>query len=125
VNNDRPEAFGSLLKVATSEMGMELLEPPDVAGWPSGLGWISAATVTKKINWATLLFLGEQQSMTRNRRQAPPFTAREFVNASTPEEFADELVRVLDARLCSAQVEVVRSAAVDASGGQAYCPKFQ
>lgn len=124
VNSDRPEAFGSLLKVATSEMGMELLEPPDVAGWPSGLGWISAATVTKRINWATLLFLGEQQSMTRNRRQAPPFTAREFFTAKTPEELADELVTVLDARFSSAQVEVVRSAAVDASGGRLTVQNF-
>lgn len=118
VNTDRPEAFGSLLKVATSEMGMELLEPPDVAGWPSGLGWISAATMVKRINWAALLFLGEEQSMTRNRRQAPPFTAREFFSAGTPEAFADELIKVLDAQLTSDQRAIVRAAAVDESGGR-------
>ena len=117
VNTERPEAFGSLLKVATSEMGMELLEPPDVAGWPAGTDWITAATVVKRINWANLLFLGEQQSMTRNRRQAPPFTAREFFSANTPVELADELIKVLDARLTDGQRDVVRSAAIRESGG--------
>ncbi len=118
INSTRPEAFGSLLKVATSEMGMELLEPPDVAGWPSGLQWISAATVVKRIKWASLLFLGEEQSMTRNRRQAPPFTAREFFQASTPESFADELIKKLDARMTPEQVAVVRSAARDKANGR-------
>lgn len=114
----RPAAFGSLMKVATKEMGMELLEPPDVNGWPSGPEWITSATMTKRIAWARLLFLGEQQSLTRNRRRAPPFTAREFFQATTPEELGRELVRVLGANASAAQEQIVVSAAQTASNGE-------
>lgn len=113
----RPLAFGSLLKVATRDMGMELLQPPDVNGWPSGQQWISAATVTKRIAWARLLFLGEQQSMTRNRRQAPPFTAREFFRATTPEELGKELIKVFGAQATPAQEQIIVASAVRAAQG--------
>lgn len=113
----RPVPFGSLLKVATRDMGMALLEPPDVNGWPSGPEWISSATMAKRISWARLLFLGEQQSLTRNRRRAPPFTAREFFQAATPEELGRELIRVLGAKTTPAQEQVVVSAAITASNG--------
>jgi hypothetical protein len=99
------------MKVATRDMGMELLSPPDVAGWPHGRAWISSATMTKRIAWANLLFLGEQQSLTRNRRQSPPFTAREFFRAQTPAELAVELVKVLDAPLDAEQIQTVVDAA--------------
>lgn len=114
----RPVPFGSLMKVATRDMGMELLEPPDVAGWPAGPDWISSATMAKRIGWAKLLFLGEQQSLTRNRRRAPPFTARDFFKAQSPAELGRELVQVLDARLSPAQEEIIVSAASRAAGGQ-------
>ncbi len=113
----RPLPFGSLLKVATRDMGMSLLEPPDVNGWPSGAAWITSATMSKRIAWARLLFLGEQQSLTRNRRRAPSFTAREFFNARTPEELARELIVVLGAKTSRAQEKVIISAAVKASNG--------
>lgn len=113
----RPVAFGSLLKVATRDMGMALLEPPDVNGWPSGPEWITSATMTKRIAWARLLFLGEQQSLTRNRRRAPPFTAREFFKATTPAELGKELIKVLGAKPSPAQEKVVIAAAMRASNG--------
>lgn len=113
----RPVPFGSLLKVATRDMGMALLEPPDVNGWPSGPEWITSATMTKRIAWARLLFLGEQQSLTRNRRRTPPFTAREFFRATTPEELGRELIKVLGAKATPAQEQVVVSAAMNASYG--------
>lgn len=114
----RPVPFGSLLKVATRDMGMALLEPPDVNGWPIGQEWISSATMTKRIAWARLLFLGEQQSMTRNRRQAPPFTAREFFKATTPTELGKELITVLGAKPSPSQEKVVIAAANKVSNGQ-------
>lgn len=114
----RPVPFGSLLKVATRDMGMALLEPPDVNGWPCGPEWITSASMTKRIAWARLLFLGEQQSLTRNRRRAPPFTAREFFKATTPAELGRELIAVLGAEVSSAQEQVVISAAMNASLGQ-------
>jgi uncharacterized protein (DUF1800 family) len=114
----RPIPFGSLLKVATRDMGMALLEPPDVDGWPSGPEWITTATMIKRIGWARLLFLGEQQSLTRNRRRAPPFTAREFFNARTAAELGKELIAVLGAKTSPAQEQIVISAAIKASNGQ-------
>lgn len=113
----RPIPFGSLLKVATRDMGMSLLEPPDVSGWPTGPEWITAATMTKRIAWARLLFLGEQQSLTRNRRRAPPFTAREFFKATTPAELGRELTKALGASPTPSQEEAIAAAAVDASDG--------
>ncbi|MCG9894236.1 MAG: DUF1800 domain-containing protein [Fimbriimonadaceae bacterium] len=113
----RPVPFGSLLKVATRDMGMTLLEPPDVNGWPSGQDWISSATMMKRIAWARLLFMGEQQALTRNRRRAPPFTAREFFKATTPAELALELINVLGATTTPEQTATVVSAAEAAAGG--------
>ncbi len=118
VDASRPIAFGSLMKVATRDMGMELLEPPDVNGWPFGAEWISSATMTKRIAWARLLFLGEQQSLTRNRRRAPPFTAREFFDATNPTELAKELIEILGANVSPAQEQIVVEAAMKASSGQ-------
>lgn len=114
----RPAAFGSLLKVATRDMGMSLLEPPDVNGWPSGAEWITTGNMIKRMAWARLLFLGEQQSMTRNRRRAPPFTAREFFKSTSAEELGKELVSVLGARATPAQERVVITAAVKAANGR-------
>lgn len=114
---DRPVPFGSLLKVATRDMGMALLEPPDVNGWPSGPEWITSSNMTKRIAWARLLFLGEQQSLTRNRRRAPPFTARDFFRATTPAELAKELITVLGASTTPAQTQLVVNAAVNAANG--------
>jgi hypothetical protein len=113
----RPVAFGSLMKVATRDMGMVLLSPPDVDGWPSGTGWISSATMSKRIAWARLLFLGEQESLTRNRRQAPPFTAREFFAAQTPGELGAELVQAFAAPLSPSQTQLVRLAEMNAANG--------
>jgi hypothetical protein len=73
--------------------------------------------MTKRIAWARLLFLGEQQSLTRNRRRAPPFTAREFFKATTPAELGKELIKVLGAKPSPAQEQVVIAAAMRASNG--------
>lgn len=117
-DSTRPVAFGSLLKVATRDMGMSLLEPPDVNGWPSGPDWITSATMTKRIAWARLLFLGEQQALTRNRRRAPAFTAREFFRSNTPEELGSELITIFSAKTTHSQNQVVVDAAVKAANGE-------
>lgn len=41
---------------STKEMGMELLYPPDVAGWVSGTGWITSATMVARMKWAENLW---------------------------------------------------------------------
>ncbi len=42
---------------STKEMGMELLYPPDVAGWVSGKGWITSATMVARMKWAEALWV--------------------------------------------------------------------
>lgn len=118
VDAPRPVPFGSLLKVATRDMGMALLEPPDVSGWPNGPEWITSATMTKRIGWARLLFLGEQESLTRNRRRSPPFTAREFFKATTPADLGKELIRVFAVKASPVQEQIIASAAIQAANGR-------
>lgn len=42
-----PELFDLL-----DDMGMELFEPPNVAGWPGGLRWITTGTLVNRLNFA-------------------------------------------------------------------------
>ena len=48
---DSPEEMGELM----AEMGMDLFFPPNVAGWPSGLGWINSGTLLQRFNFARYL----------------------------------------------------------------------
>lgn len=43
---------------ASKAMGMELMFPPDVAGWKDGPAWISTATVIERLKWARAIFGG-------------------------------------------------------------------
>jgi len=38
-----------------SQMGMTLFNPPNVAGWPGGLNWITSGTLLKRLDFAKLL----------------------------------------------------------------------
>jgi uncharacterized protein (DUF1800 family) len=39
-------------------MGQDLLNPPDVNGWPGGSTWINATTLFERFNWANRLAMG-------------------------------------------------------------------
>lgn len=41
---------------ATEAMGMALLLPPDVSGWPDQLQWVSTSTMVERIKWCEALF---------------------------------------------------------------------
>ncbi|MBV9544230.1 MAG: DUF1800 family protein, partial [Chloroflexi bacterium] len=47
--------IGPDLPQATRRMGQDLLNPPDVSGWKQGDGWISAATMIERLNFAERL----------------------------------------------------------------------
>lgn len=49
---------GALALQATTAMGMELMYPPDVAGWEGGLGWVSTATMLERIKYGDTIFGG-------------------------------------------------------------------
>jgi uncharacterized protein (DUF1800 family) len=40
------------LSEIVADMGMLLFEPPNVAGWPGGLNWITSATLLKRMDFA-------------------------------------------------------------------------
>jgi uncharacterized protein (DUF1800 family) len=44
--------IGPDLPQITRRMGQDLLNPPDVSGWKQGEGWISAATMIERLNFA-------------------------------------------------------------------------
>jgi hypothetical protein len=43
-------------------MGMELFEPPNVAGWPGGLTWVSSGTLFERLKFAKDLAASESGS---------------------------------------------------------------
>jgi uncharacterized protein (DUF1800 family) len=43
------------LRSVAAYLGQELLDPPDVAGWPGGISWINSTTVIQRANLANLL----------------------------------------------------------------------
>ena len=47
-----PEAVGIVLNGGTAQLGQELLEPPNVKGWPGGRDWISTSTLLGRYNLA-------------------------------------------------------------------------
>ncbi len=76
-------------------MGMQLLYPPDVAGWEGGEGWISSATMVERIGWSASLF-GTGKG--RRLGNGYPYEAL-FNGASTPTEIVDRLTSLFDAKV--------------------------
>jgi hypothetical protein len=46
------------LAVATTFLGQELFNPPDVAGWRLNLGWINTAMMLNRYTWADIVAIG-------------------------------------------------------------------
>jgi len=110
---------------ATKSMGMELLYPPDVAGWHYGLEWISSATMIARAKWAESVWLGgrtEAVSIGGDNRPAqrgPSVGADAFALASStrPEDLVTVLLSLFDVRLSSSKRDILDAAARSASGG--------
>lgn len=94
-------------------MGMQLLFPPDVAGWESGPSWITSATMMERINWGNKLF-GQARAGAQIRFQSFPV----FANDPTPQGVAKKLVSVYDAPIPSYKIPKLVEAAQKACGGQ-------
>jgi len=89
---------------STKEMGMELLYPPDVAGWVSGKGWITSATMVARMKWADVIWFDSEQ--TRKQIEAGQGQRTGRINADanlimpdvrTPAELVDRLLSLFDA----------------------------
>lgn len=78
-------------------MGMSLMYPPDVAGWESGAGWISTATMVERIEWADRIF-GTQTGSVKNGKPALRYPADGlFEKDPSPTGIVGTLVSVFDA----------------------------
>lgn len=51
IRNTGAETDGRKIANLMSEMGQTLFEPPDVAGWPDGITWISSNTMIQRLNY--------------------------------------------------------------------------
>jgi uncharacterized protein (DUF1800 family) len=99
---------------AMKAMGMQLLFPPDVAGWDGGPAWITSATMVERIAWADRIF--GQGAPGRIRLPYPSY--RIFQQDPTPKGVVTKLLSVFDAPMPAAKVAQLVQAAQKASGGQ-------
>lgn len=93
-------------------MGMQLMYPPDVAGWDQGQAWITSATMVERIGWAERLF-GGGKTAPISRYSAYGL----FAQDPSPEGVARKLVSIFDAPLSEAKVAQLADAARRISGG--------
>lgn len=106
---------------ATKAMGMELLYPPDVAGWDTGSGWISSATMVERMKWADTLFGPPQASIATGKQAVISLRLPAWGLLSddpTPLGAAKKLVSVFDAELPAGKISQLAEAARAASGGE-------
>lgn len=96
---------------STTSMGMELLYPPDVAGWEGGQSWISSATIVERIKFATTIL---QNNVTR---QTAPMAA--LIGGRTPAQAVDRLLSLYDVKVPDDRRAVLIKAAEKVEGGGA------
>jgi uncharacterized protein (DUF1800 family) len=102
---------------STKAMGMELLFPPDVAGWDGGAAWISSATMVERIQWADRLFgVG---AAGRSQRAQIRFPAYSILSSDpSPKGIVDKLTSVFDAPASDAKKPLLLQAAEKESSGR-------
>lgn len=109
-----------LAESSTKSMGMDLLYPPDVAGWKIGNDWISSATMVERMKWSDKLFgsfqAGKQNKAASQRSLNYP-VMQLLGEDTTPRGAVTRLLSVFDAELPEAKVAQLVKAATDASGG--------
>lgn len=107
------------LTTATKAMGMNLLFPPDVAGWDSGTAWISSATMIERVRWADRIF-GVTPAGTRpsNRQVNVSLPVHNLLQRfETPERIVDALLSMFDAPLAASKRGPLVAAAEKALAG--------
>lgn len=97
------------LRRSTSVMGMELMNPPDVAGWGYGGEWISTSTMVARIDFGEELF-------SRLGRGLPLFAM--FGSDGDPRSLVTKMLSALDCTLPTEKADQLRAAAQKASGGK-------
>jgi uncharacterized protein (DUF1800 family) len=110
----RPRRMAPVAAASQSmkQMGMQLLYPPDVSGWPKGPAWVSSATMVARIGWADRLF---GQATGPGFQEFSSFGL--FEQDPTPAGVANKLLSVFDAPLAASKVSELVGAAQKVSGG--------
>lgn len=110
-----PRRMGPLVAgiAAMKQMGMELLYPPDVSGWPRGQKWVSSATMVARIAWADKLF---GVSVGPGLNEFSPYQL--FQKDPSPHGIVTKLVSIFDAPIAPAKIGELVSAAATTSNGQ-------
>lgn len=111
VNRRRFAGAVAIVQQKTQAMGMELLYPPDVAGWVSGSEWISTATMVERIKWADILFGPANRGIMQLIAQNLPAAGAQ------PRAVVDRLVSVFDAELPAEKMQTLYESATETSGG--------
>jgi len=101
-------AMAAAVRRSTAAMGMELLTPPDVSGWPSMDQWISTSTMIERIKWADQVFANQLLA-----RVAVPAVAQV---GQSPSQMVDSILSVLDVKLPAEKRQQLIDAAVDELG---------
>ncbi|RMG25951.1 MAG: DUF1800 domain-containing protein [Armatimonadetes bacterium] len=96
---------------AMSAQGMQLLFPPDVAGWDWGEKWISTSTMVERIRYADII--ANPRSILVSDLGPAIVTQR---GAKTAAEAADALIEICDAQISSQSRNAVIGA-ISANGG--------
>lgn len=111
---------------ATKAMGMDVLYPPDVAGWNIHNSWISTATMIERIKWAEKLFVGTALAPRNGKagRTVPAYQAYTlFDEGADARSVANKLVSVFDARFDSKKIDQLTAAASAAMDGKPVSPQ--
>lgn len=92
--------------VSCRSMGMDILSPPDVDGWPVGEAWISSATMLERIKLADNVF-----TLGQNRIQIVPLDGL-FQADMSAREVCDKLISIFDAQIPDSKVRSI-AASID------------
>ena len=120
------ETDGRGLPQSMNQMGQQLFNPSNVAGWPGGPAWLTSGTWLARLNFANhvVASLGPtsaiQQIAQLAKRAAPVHVPSPTDNAKTPVEIADRLASLLlDGQISPAQRQVLVAYATNATAASA------
>ncbi len=79
------------------EMGQDLLNPPNVAGWAGGRGWVNPSTLLARFNFANRLTSARgQPNDTANLRVIELFEPIEPKRPTSPDALVSRIADLLD-----------------------------
>ena len=101
---------GAGLAGQTRAMGQDLLDPPNVAGWPGGPAWLNSATWMQRVNWLNSI---------ATRRKGEAGTVLALPTTGDPRRLSQTLVaQLLDGNLDADRRAAIEGYVYDGAPGQ-------